>query len=171
MHVSIVSRKELTEKERFLCYDTLRMEMRLVRWLLVLGGVFNSVMGLVFFSDQLLRQFLVIATGLEAILFSRVASIPFPEDQTHRMLIHGFGAAAMILGATLICSSRNPARWTPFILVDGVGRLLFGGLMVSSVFAFSLMRIILSFAVLELFFAFSYLAIAWKLRDAGSEYG
>lgn len=143
-----------------------------MRWLLILGGLFNSVMGLVFFSDQLLQRFLALASRLEMTLFARLASIPFPEDPTHRMLIHGFGAAAMILGATLIYSSRAPSRWAAFILIDGVGRLLFGGLMVSFVLAYSLMmRVILAFAALELFFAFSYLGIAWKLRDAGPEYG
>ena len=147
------------------------MEMRLVRWLLFLGGAFNSVMGLVFFNDQLLGRFLVLASRLETTLFGHFSPIPFPDDPTHRMLIHGFGAAAMILGATLIYSTRNPPRWTAFILIDGVGRLLFGGLMVSSVMAYSLMRTILAFAALELFFAFSYLGIAWKLRDAGPQYG
>lgn len=147
------------------------MEMRLVRWLLVLGGLFNSVMGFVFFSDRLLERFFGMASSLESALFSRSAVIPFPEDPTHRMLIHGFGAAAMILGATLICSSRDPVRWTPFILIDGIGRLLFGGLMVSSVFTYALMRTVLAFAVLELLFAVSYLGIAWKLRDAGLQQG
>lgn len=137
-----------------------------MRWLLILGGLFNSVMGLAFFNDLLLARFLTLASRIEMTVFARLAAIPFPEDPTHRMLIHGFGAAAMILGATLIYSSREPARWAPFILIDGVGRLLFGGLMVSFVLAYSLMRIILAFAALELLFAFSYLGIAWKLRDA-----
>lgn len=137
-----------------------------MRWLLILGGLFNSVMGLVFFNDLLLQRFFGLASRLEGALFGHFLTIPFPEDPTHRMLIHGFGAAAMILGATLICSSRQPERWAPFILIDGIGRLLFGGLMISFVLSYSLMKMILAFAILELFFAFSYLGIAWKLRDA-----
>lgn len=141
------------------------MELRTIRVLLISGGVFNAVMGLVFFTDPLLQGFLELASRLEWQIFSHALTIPFPTDPSLRMLVHGFGAAAMILGATLIYSARSPHQYLAFILIDGFGRLAFGGLMVFYVIQFSLMRVILVFSLCELLFALSYLAIGWKLSQ------
>lgn len=146
-----------------LSYST--MELRLIRWLLILGGVFNTVMGFVFFTDSFLQSFLELASRLEWQIFSNSLSIPFPADPYHRMLIHGFGAAAMILGVTLIYSAREPACYLVFILIDGLGRVLFGSLMITYVLEYSLMKVILVFALLELAFALSYLGISWRLKE------
>lgn len=139
--------------------------MRWIRWSLMLGGVFNFVMGCIFFSSRLLEMFFHAALKAEESLFGHVALLPFPSHPLHLLLIHGFGAAAMILGATLIASSANPARYLPFIFFDGLGRLLFGSLMLIYVFRFSLLGVIGIFAGFELLLAVIYLGITWKLAE------
>jgi hypothetical protein len=136
-----------------------------LRWLLIGGGIFNCTMGLIFFSNRLLQNFLQAALSAEQTLFHRLAFLPFPQNPVHLLLIHGFGAAAMILGATLIVSSQDPRRYLPFILFDALGRLLFGSLMVLYVLRFSLLRLILIFGILELIFGAVYLLIVWKFAD------
>ena len=131
--------------------------MRAVRSALVLGGLFNAVMGSCFVSDSLLQRFLDFAKAAEHTLFSRNATVMFPTDPVHLLLIHGFGAAALILGATLIYSARNPLQYLMFIFFDGLGRLMFGVMMVVYVFRYSLMATILVFALIELTFAAVYL--------------
>jgi hypothetical protein len=131
--------------------------MRAVRSALVLGGLFNAVMGSFFFSDSLLAKFLNFARTTELTLFSRHANLAFPSDPVHLLLIHGFGAAALILGATLVYSARNPMQYVMFIFFDGIGRLMFGVLMVVYVFRYSLLATILVFALIELTFAAVYL--------------
>ena len=141
--------------------------MQLVRWALVLGGMFNCTMGTFFFSDALLHRFFQFARATELTLFSRSATLVFPSDPVHLLLIHGFGAAAWILGATLVYSARDPVRYLVFILFDGMGRLVFGSLMVIYVFRFSLMATILVFGLIELAFGIAYLgyvAVAAKER-------
>jgi hypothetical protein len=135
-----------------------------IGWPLFFGGVFNFVMGLVFLTDRLLAGFLVAATRAEMALFSRKTILLFPEDPLHLLLIHGFGAAALILGATLIFASRYPEPFLPFIFLDGLGRFLFGSIMVFYVMEYSLPQVILLFAAVELLLAITYLIISWKLR-------
>ena len=91
-------------------------------------------------------------------------SLSFPSDPVHRLFIHGFGAAAVILGATLLYAFRNPGPLLPFILLDGLGRLLYACVMFYYVTAFSLMRTILLFGLLELTFAVIYIwgSVKWK---------
>lgn len=123
-------------------------------------------MGIVFLLDPLLAGFFSLASRLEITLFHHLGSIAFPTDPTIRMLIHGFGVGALILGITLIYSARDPLRYWFFILVDGLGRLLYGSLMVAAVQQYALPHIILVFSALELFFALSYIGICWKLMEA-----
>ncbi len=134
-----------------------------MRWTLLLGGVFNFVMGLIFFNDRMIGIFLQTAVQLEASLFGRTAVMFVPQDPVHIMLIHGFGAAAMILGATLIVSFRDPVRYLMFVLIDGFGRLLFGSMMALYVFQFDLVRVILLFAILELLLGLLYVLYARAL--------
>src|SRR5262245_56327886 len=138
--------------------------MAWTRWPLFLGGVFNFLMGLVFLTDRLLAGFLLLATRIEKTLFSREIVLGFPQDPVHLLLIHGFGAAALILGATLIYCSKNPRPFLAFIFLDGLGRLLYGGIMVDYVYEYSLPYTVLIFGGIELLFAFCYLFISWKLR-------
>lgn len=137
--------------------------MNALKWLLILGGLFNLIMGGIFFNNFLLSGFFRFASGLEGSMFGNAAVLLFPGDPVHQLLIHGFGAAAMILGAALLYSSRDPIRMLPFIFIDGVGRLLFGALMLTYFFRFDLMHIILLFAALELAFAVAYIFFSWKL--------
>jgi len=123
-------------------------------------------MGIIFLLDPLLSGFLGMAPRLESALFHRLGSIAFPVDPMIRMLIHGFGCGALILGITLIYSARDPLRYRFFILVDGLGRLVYGSLMVAAVLQYSLLYIIFVFAALELFFALSYIGICLKLTEA-----
>jgi hypothetical protein len=138
--------------------------MEWIRWPLFLGGVFNFIMGLVFLTDRLLAGFLLAATRMEKAFFSREVVLLFPQDPVHLLLIHGFGAAALILGATLIYCSKDPRPYLAFIFLDGLGRLLFGSVMIDYVFEYSLPYTILVFGGIELLFAFCYLLISWKLR-------
>ena len=139
--------------------------MKFARRILIAGGLFNAVMGLFFFNEELLRLFFRFALSVEETVFRHPAMLPFPQNPTHLLLIHGFGAAALILGATLIYSSRYPVRFLPFIFLDGLGRLLYGSLMVVSVLRYSLMWLILAFGIIELLFALSYLFLSWKLSE------
>ena len=134
-----------------------------MRWTLLLGGIFNFGMGLIFFSNRFVGEFLQMAIRLEASLFGRAAVMFIPQDPVHLLLIHGFGAAAMILGATLIVSFRDPVRYLMFILLDGLGRLLFGSMMMMYVFQFDLVRVILLFAILELLLGLIYVIYARTL--------
>lgn len=128
--------------------------------MLLLGGIFNFVMGLIFFSNRFVGAFLQTAVRLESSLFGRTAVMFVPQDPVHLLLIHGFGAAAMILGATLILSFRDPVRYLMFILLDGFGRVLFGSMMMLYVVQYNLVRVIVLFAVLELFLGLLYIVYA-----------
>jgi hypothetical protein len=139
--------------------------MRWIRWPLIAGGVFNAVMGCVFFSTRLLELFFQAAIHAEQTLFHQVALLPFPDHPVHLLLIHGFGAAAIILGVTLIVSANDPVRYLPFIFFDALGRLLFGSLMLIYVFRFALPKVILLFGSFELLLALIYLGISWKLAE------
>ena len=140
--------------------------MKAARAVLVAGGLFNAVMGLFFFSTPLLDLFLRFSLQAEELIFHHAAMLPFPQNPVHLLLIHGFGAAALILGATLVYSARDPQRFQPFILIDALGRLMYGSLMITYVFRYSLMWIILVFGCIELFFALTYLLLSWKLSES-----
>lgn len=139
--------------------------MRFARGILVAGGIFNTVMGLFFFNNFLMESFIRLALWLEETVFRHQALLLMPQNPVHLLLIHGFGAAALILGATLIYSSQDPVRYLPFIFLDGLGRLLYGSLMLNYFFGFSLMRLILVFGIIELTFALLYLRLSWKLSE------
>ena len=121
-------------------------------------------MGFIFLSNALLRNFFLWAESLETRLFQVAIPLSFPFDPVHRLLIHGFGAAAVILGATLLYSAKNPFPLRPFILLDGLGRLLFASMMFYYVLAYSLMRTIFLFGLLEFAFAVIYIWGSWKLK-------
>jgi hypothetical protein len=122
-------------------------------------------MGIIFFNNRFLSGFFQAALWMEREIFSRTGVLPFPQNPTHLLLIHGFGAGAMILGAALLYSAREPIRFLPFIFVDGLGRLLFGTMMVLYVFRYSLLNMLLPFAAIELTLGIIYLAISWKLSE------
>lgn len=134
-----------------------------VRWSLILGGIFNVVMGLIFLSNRFLLSFFHHALRAETVLFSRTAILVFPENPIHLLLIHGFGAAVLILGVTLIYSSIDPGRYLAFIFFDAMGRLLFGSMMLVYVLRFQLPRLIALFGVVELTFGLLYLGISYVL--------
>jgi len=140
----------------------------MIRWSLILGGTFNFVMGLIFFSNRLLEGFFHFALRAEAALFSRTGNLVMPQDPAHLLLIHGFGAAAMILGVTLVWSARDPGRFLPFILIDGVGRFFFGTMMLVYVFRYQLVRMIAVFGVVELAFALLYVSISYILLSSNN---
>src|ERR1043166_8041108 len=124
--------------------------MRVFRFLLVLGGIFNLLMGTIFFSNRTLAAFLRGALQAETRIFQRSAVLVMPQDPVHLLLIHGFGAAAMILGATLIYSARDPLRWIAFILFDAVGRIIYASTMIFYVSRFALPLVILVFGLFEM---------------------
>jgi hypothetical protein len=134
--------------------------MRIFRSLLLIGGLFNFAMGLIFFNDRFLAAFLQLALRAEFTIFSRPGLVFFPQDPVHRMLIHGFGAAALILGATLIYAYRDPLHYIAFILFDGVGRILYGTLMIIYAIRYSLLLVILSFGIFELSLGIAYVTAA-----------
>ena len=138
--------------------------MRFVRLTLILGGLFNLSMGVIFSSNKLLQYFFRSSEGLEKMLFHREISLAFPTDPVHQLLIHGFGAGVVILGATLLYSAKDPQRLLPFIFLDGLGRLLYGVTMIKYIFEFSLPRTMLLFGFIELGFAFTYIWISRYLR-------
>lgn len=139
--------------------------MKFARRILLAGGIFNTVMAIFFVNVRTLELFFRMALWLENTIFHEAVSLAMPENPVHLLLIHGFGAAALILGATLICSARDPHRYLPFILIDAIGRLLYGSLMLIYVVRFSLMHIILVFGVIELLFGLSYLYLSWKIAE------
>ena len=138
--------------------------MRFVRLTLLLGGLFNLTMGAIFFHNSLLSCFFSTTEAMERALWGKQAILIFPADPMHQLLIHGFGAGVMILGATLICSVRDPRRFLPFILLDGLGRLLYGATMIYYVLEYSLLKTIFAFGLIELAFAVSYLWASWYLN-------
>gem|GEM_PF-5910143 len=121
-------------------------------------------MGVIFFDNSLLRWFFSASEWLEKIIFNREAHLVFPIDPMHQLLIHGFGAGVIILGATLVYSYRDPGRFLPFILLDALGRILYGATMVYYVIEYSLLNTILLFGLIELSFAASYLWASWYLK-------
>lgn len=141
------------------------MKVRWIRFLLQFGGWFNIILGLVFFNNQLLAAFLKFALWLENSLFSRTGILVFPQNPVHQLLIHGFGAAAIIIGASLLVSANEPRRYLPFIFIDALGRLLYGTMMMLYAFRYSLPYVILIFAAIELLFAVLYLILCWKLAE------
>ena len=129
-------------------------------------------MGFIFLSSDLLQNFFLWAESLEKRLFDIDVALMFPSDPVHRLLIHGFGAGAVILGATLLYAVRNPRPLLPFILLDGLGRLLFASVMFYYVLTFSLMRTIFLFGVLEFAFALVYIWGSWQLKiESGKRSG
>jgi len=121
-------------------------------------------MGTIFFTNSFLREFFSAATKIEKALFGRESVIAFPSDPVHQLLIHGFGAGVLILGATLFYAARNPRRFLPFIFLDAIGRLLYGVTMIYYVLEYSLLWTILLFGIIELCFAFTYLSSSWYLN-------
>ena len=145
--------------------------MRALRLTLVIGGLFNVIMGLIFLSNTLLRHFFATAENLERVLFQSQVSLPFPVDPLHQLLIHGFGAGVVILGATLLYAVRNPRPLAPFLFFDGAGRLLFSAILFYYVKAFSLIQTILVFGALEFALGVAYVWQAWMLVHANGRSG
>ncbi len=112
---------------------------------------------MIFISNSLLRSFFESAMRIEQSLFSRSVILVFPSDPMHQLLIHGFGAGVLILGATLIYSAKEPQKLISFVFLDGLGRLVFGCMMVYYVRVYDLMNTILLFGIVELMFACLYL--------------
>jgi hypothetical protein len=121
-------------------------------------------MGAIFFTNSLLRDFFSAATRFEKAFFGRVAVLSFPNDPVHQLLIHGFGAGALILGGTLLYSARDPRRFLPFIFLDAIGRLFYGATMIYYVLEYSLLWTILIFGIVELCFSLTYLGSSWYLN-------
>ena len=138
--------------------------MRFIRLILVLGGLFNLSMGTIFFTNPFLRNFLSAATRFEKTFFGREVVLSFPKDPVHQLLIHGFGAGALILGGTLLYSARDPRRFLPFIFLDAIGRLLYGVMMICYVLEYSLLWTILIFGIIEMSFSLTYIYSSWYLN-------
>ena len=131
--------------------------MPLLKLSLYLGGLFNLSMGCIFLSNRLLEWFFLSAKSFEQNIFGKEVLLTFPSDPVHQLLIHGFGAGVVILGATLVYSAKNPGRFRSFIFFDGAGRLLFSLLMFYYVLTFSLARTILIFGMVEFLFGLIYI--------------
>ena len=138
--------------------------MHLLRLSLCLGGLFNLSMGCVFLSNRLLQWFFLSAKALEKNIFGREVQLTFPSDPLHQLLIHGFGAGVVILGATLLYSVKDPRRLLSFIFFDGAGRLLFSLVMFYYVLTFSLPKTILIFGAVEFLFALIYIWGSYFLK-------
>ncbi len=123
-------------------------------------------MGCIFISNRLLQQFFVWAASIEMRLFGREAALIFPSDPMHQLLIHGFGAGVLILGATLIYGAKHPRRLLPFILFDALGRLFFSSIMFYYVMTYSLLSTIFLFGVVELMFGLIYIWGSWFLKSS-----
>ena len=137
--------------------------MRAIKLSLLLGGLFNISMGAIFFQTSRLEWFFHATSILEKNFFGREVNLILPTDPMHLLLIHGFGAGVIILGATLLYSSVHPRRFLPFILFDALGRMMYGATMVYSVFQYDLARMVFVFGVVELIFAILYLYSSWYL--------
>lgn len=122
-------------------------------------------MGAIFFQNSLLKWFFEVTSRMEHTFFGNDAVLTFPTDPMHQLLIHGFGAGVIILGATLVYSYKQPERFLPFIFFDSLGRLLYGATMVYFVFTYDLARMVLVFGLIELSFAISYLYASWYLNQ------
>jgi hypothetical protein len=129
----------------------------MLKLMLLIGGLFNLSMGFIFLSNRLLQAFFSWAQSLEKSLFGSEVILALPVDPVHQLFIHGFGAGVVILGVTLIYAARKPQPLVPFILFDGLGRLIFGSIMFYYVMSFSLMRTILLFGVVEFSFGLIYI--------------
>lgn len=138
--------------------------MRALRLSLIAGGLFNGIMGLIFLNNGLLQGFFSKAEAIERSLFQSSIVATLPTDPLHQLLIHGFGAGVVILGATLLYAVKNPYPLRVFIGIDGLGRLLFSCMLFYYVVTYSLMRTILLFGVVEFFFALAYLWGSWALQ-------
>lgn len=125
-------------------------------------------MGAIFFQNSLLKWFFQATGSMEMMFFGNNVNLAFPADPLHQLLIHGFGAGVMILGVTLLYSSRDPKRFLPFIFFDGLGRLIYGATMVYSVCTYGLVRMVLVFGFIELSFAATYLYASWYLTRSRS---
>jgi hypothetical protein len=123
-------------------------------------------MGAIFFQNSLLKWFFQATVVMEKSFFGSNVNLVFPSDPLHQLLIHGFGAGALILGATLLYSFRNPKRFLPFIFFDGLGRLFYGSTMIYFVETYGLVRMILVFGLIELSFAATYLYASWYLTKS-----
>src|SRR5205085_10704186 len=115
---------------------------------------------------RLMAAFFHFASTLELQIFSVTATLPFPENPIHQMLIHGFGVAALILGVTLLYSIQDPQRFVAFILIDGAGRFVYSTLMFTYFFLYALPHIIVAFAIMELIFALCYSYFGWRMKRA-----
>ena len=131
--------------------------MRFLRLTLILGGLFNVMMGIIFLSTRLLKAFFSSAEQMEKVLFNSDIVLNFPADPLHLLLIHGFGAGVVILGVTLLYAVRNPRPLIPFIVIDGIGRLVFSGILFYYIWEFSLLKTLLLFGSLELALAIAYI--------------
>jgi hypothetical protein len=143
--------------------------MRLLRLSLFVGGLFNLSMGTIFLSNSLLQWFFTATERLEKSFFGREIDLLFPLDPLHQLLIHGFGAGVVILGATLLYSIKDPLRLLPFIFLDGLGRILFGAVMLYYILDFSLARTILLFGALEISLGAIYIWGSWSLREVKTQ--
>jgi hypothetical protein len=139
--------------------------MRAIKLSLILGGLFNITMGTIFFNNALLQWFFERTVSMEKIFFGQNVTLFAPVDPMHQLFIHGFGAGVLILGATLLYSSREPKRFVAFIFFDAIGRLIYGSTMVVFVYQYGLARMILIFAAIELTFAVAYLYGSWFLQS------
>jgi hypothetical protein len=142
--------------------------MNFLRLSLYLGGLFNLSMGCIFLSNRILEWFLLSAKAFEKNIFGREVLLTLPSDPLHQLLIHGFGAGVLILGATLLYSAKDPERLKSFIFFDGAGRLLFSLVMFYYVLTFSLARTILIFGMVEFLFALIYIWGSYFLYKATS---
>jgi len=120
-------------------------------------------MGIIFFQNSLLQWFFQITCSMERLFFGKNVILSMPADPLHQLLIHGFGAGVIILGATLIYSYSDPKRFLPFIFFDGLGRLIYGMTMIYFVLTYGLVRMVLVFGLVELGFASAYLYTSWYL--------
>jgi hypothetical protein len=126
-------------------------------------------MGLIFLVPALLRGFLSWAESTENMFFGMNTTLAMPADPLHLLLIHGFGAGAVILGATLLYAARHPAPLVSFILFDGLGRLLYALVMFYYTYTFALPRLIFAFAMLEFIFGVIYIwgSRMWRMDSRG----
>lgn len=134
------------------------------RNLLRFSGIFNMVSAFLLIFPIVYEHYLLFFNDLNFALGLGGQPVSIPTNPLNALWINTAGIDLVLIGAIIFFISKNPLKNKMIILLNGIGRLLFGSIIAYYIFTADLIRIIAVFGVIDVIISIGFLYYLNKVK-------
>lgn len=135
------------------------------RNLLLFSGIFNIVSAFLLIIPVVYEYYLLFFNDVNNFFALGGQEVSLPSNPLHALLINTAGIDLVLIGSIIVVASRNPQKYRPIILLNGIGRLLFAFIITYYIFAADIIRIIVFFGGIDVLISIGFLYYLQKTKN------